>query len=214
MQLIFIALLIPIGLSVGIPMHCSITGMGLLLAFYCFPRNGLCLLYCSCCLQPWWWFMILLHTWRLHSEFDCWFFLLFFLQKIVSNFSKYLRKLPSSVLCVLTLNDFISYFTACNMSSTSVTVGFCICLCLNNTVSVLLTAIMPLNHPVITPIIFRWRSKIPSVHWVDIPHSVLAQIFINLYRTSHWWQRHTVKIMQPKLIRLGGHNGCHIRLLQ
>ena len=54
-----------------------VAGWRVLLALYWFPRDRLCLLYCSCCIHPWWWYMILLHPCRLHSDVACCFVLLF-----------------------------------------------------------------------------------------------------------------------------------------
>ena len=49
-------------------------------------------------------------------------------KKIVSNFAKYLRELPSSVVGMLPFNASVSYFAAFTMASAGVTVGFVMCL--------------------------------------------------------------------------------------
>ena len=65
---------------------------------------------------------------------------------MVSNFAKSSRALPSSVVGRLPFNASVSSFSACTMASAGVAVEFVMCLCLNRTVSVILTTPVPLTH--------------------------------------------------------------------
>ena len=102
--------------------------------------------HCFVALHPWWCCRFLHHPWRLLHHLDYCFVALCFLCKDFSTLSGSSRDVSLSDPGNFPFNASMSSLAAWTMASAGVTVGFVMCLCLKKTVSVLLTAPVPLTH--------------------------------------------------------------------